>query len=102
MTDMRGLLLVEGEDIEPRHFKTARGNDAHLEKTHPLKDEIEIELILCALRKKIPIPGICRDSQLLNVIGGGTLFGDVHKEKKSRLKHINFRRAPAKNISDNE
>jgi gamma-glutamyl-gamma-aminobutyrate hydrolase PuuD len=89
---MRGLLLVEGEDIEPKHFKATRENYKHLEKTHPLKDEIEIELIRYALRKSLPILGICRGSQLLNVVCGGALFGDVHKEKKSRLKHINFAR----------
>jgi gamma-glutamyl-gamma-aminobutyrate hydrolase PuuD len=90
LTDMRGLLLVEGEDIEPKHFKATRENYAHLEKTHPLKDEIEIELIRFALRKNLPILGICRGSQLLNVVCGGTLYGDVQKEKKSLLKHINF------------
>ena len=42
------------------------------------------------LRKKLPILGICRGSQLLNVVCGGTLYGDVQKEKKSRLKHIDF------------
>jgi putative glutamine amidotransferase len=88
--DMRGLLLVEGEDIEPKHFKANRDNYSHLEKTHPLKDEIEIELIRLALRRHLPILGICRGSQLLNVVCGGTLYGDVQKEKKSRLKHINF------------
>jgi gamma-glutamyl-gamma-aminobutyrate hydrolase PuuD len=90
--DMRGLLLVEGEDIEPKHFQAGRENYKHLEKTHPLKDQIEIELIRHALRKKIPILGICRGSQLLNVVCGGTLYGDVQKEKKSRLKHIDFAR----------
>ena len=90
MSEMRGLLLVEGEDIEPRHFKGTRENYEHLEKTHPLKDKIEITLIRYALRKKLPIFGICRGSQLLNVVCGGTLYGDVQKEKKSRLKHINF------------
>ena len=89
---MRGLLLVEGEDIEPKHFQATPENYSHLEKTHPLKDEIEIELIRHALRKKIPILGICRGSQLLNVVCGGTLYGDVQKEKKSRLKHIDFSR----------
>jgi gamma-glutamyl-gamma-aminobutyrate hydrolase PuuD len=88
--DMRGLLLVEGEDVEPKHFKATRGNYSHLEKTHPLKDDIEIELIRHALRRKLPILGICRGSQLLNVVCGGTLYGDVQKEKKSRLKHIDF------------
>jgi gamma-glutamyl-gamma-aminobutyrate hydrolase PuuD len=90
MAKMHGLLLVEGEDVEPRHFKARPENFEHLEKTHPLKDKIEIKLIRHALRKKIPILGICRGSQLLNVVCGGTLYGDVQKEKKSRLKHIDF------------
>ena len=87
---MRGLLLVEGEDIEPKHFKATRENYKHLEKTHPLKDEIEIELIRHALHRNLPILGICRGSQLLNVVCGGTLYGDVQKEKKSPVKHIDF------------
>jgi putative glutamine amidotransferase len=90
LADMRGLLLVEGEDIEPKHFNATRENYKHLEKTHPLKDEIEIESIRYALRRKLPILGICRGSQLLNVVCGGTLYGDVLKEKKSSLKHIDF------------
>jgi len=88
--NMCGLLLVEGEDVEPKHFKATRANYKHLEKTHPLKDEIEIELIRLALRKHLPILGICRGSQLVNAVCGGTLYGDVQKEKKSRLKHIDF------------
>ncbi len=90
MTNMKGLLLVEGEDIEPEHYKARPENFKHLEKTHPLKDEIEIRLIRHALRKNLPILGICRGSQLLNVVCGGTLYGDVQKEKKSQLKHIDF------------
>jgi gamma-glutamyl-gamma-aminobutyrate hydrolase PuuD len=90
MPDMKGLLLVEGEDIEPKHYKARPENYKHLEKTHPLKDEIEIRLIRHALRKKLPILGICRGSQLVNAVCEGTLYGDVQKEKKSRLKHINF------------
>jgi gamma-glutamyl-gamma-aminobutyrate hydrolase PuuD len=90
LTDMQGLLLVEGEDIEPKRFKATRDNYKHIQKTHALKDEIEIKLIRHALRNKLPILGICRGSQLINVVCGGTLYGDVQKEKKSRLKHINF------------
>jgi gamma-glutamyl-gamma-aminobutyrate hydrolase PuuD len=90
LPEMRGLLLVEGEDIEPKHFKATPENYTHLEKTHPLKDDIEMELIRHALRRHIPIFGICRGSQLLNVVCGGTLYGDVQKVKKSRLKHINY------------
>jgi putative glutamine amidotransferase len=90
LANMRGLVLVEGEDVEPRHFKATPANHKYLQKTHALKDKIEIELIRHALRRDIPILGICRGSQLLNVVCGGTLYGDVQKEKKSRLKHINY------------
>ncbi len=87
---MRGLLLVEGEDVEPAHFRSRRANFKYLEKTDPLKDQIEIRLLRLALRRRLPILGICRGSQLLNVVCGGTLYGDAQKEKKSRLKHINY------------
>jgi putative glutamine amidotransferase len=85
---MRGLLLVEGEDIEPRRYKAERANYRHLEKTDPEKDEVELRLLRHALQQHLPMLGICRGSQLLNVVNGGTLFGDVKKEKCSRLKHI--------------
>lgn len=88
MTDMSGLLIVEGEDVEPTRYDAVPANHKYLEQTHSLKDEIEIRLMKVALRKKLPIFGICRGSQLLNVVCGGTLFGDVQKEKKSDLKHI--------------
>jgi len=90
MERMDGLLLVEGEDVEPKRFKARKGNYQYLEKTHPLKDEIEIRLLRQALRLKIPILGICRGSQLLNVVCGGTLYGDVQKEKGSHRPHINY------------
>lgn len=90
MTDMCGLLLVEGEDVEPVRYEAMPANHKYVEQIHPLKDEIEIRLIRTALRKKLPIFGICRGSQILNIVCGGALFGDVQKEKKSRLKHINY------------
>lgn len=85
---MDGLLLVEGEDIEPRRYPAQKENVRYLEKTDPLKDEMELRLLRQALRRKLPVLGICRGSQLLNVSCGGSLFGDVRKEKRSRLRHI--------------
>ena len=86
--EMRGLLLVEGEDVEPLRYKAKKENLEYVEKTHPLKDEIEFWLVKHALEKGVPLLGICRGSQLLNVACGGTLFGDVQKEKGSPLKHM--------------
>ncbi|MFY9690468.1 MAG: type 1 glutamine amidotransferase [Candidatus Acidiferrales bacterium] len=90
MEQMNGLLLVEGEDVEPKRFAARQDNFRYLEKTHPLKDEIEIRLIRHALRRQMPILGICRGSQLVNVVCGGTLYGDVQKEKQSHRPHIDY------------
>jgi gamma-glutamyl-gamma-aminobutyrate hydrolase PuuD len=85
---MSGLLLVEGEDIEPKRYAAEKANFHYLEKTHPLKDEIELRLLRHALRRHLPVLGICRGNQLINIVSGGTLFGDVRKEKRSKLLHI--------------
>jgi len=90
MQGMKGLLLVEGEDVEPKRYKPSAASLRYLEKTHPLKDEIEIRLIRQALRKRLPIMGICRGSQLVNVVCGGTLYVDVQKEKESNVRHIDY------------
>ena len=87
---MRGLLLVEGEDIEPRRYDARGAALRHLEETHPERDEIELRFVRLALRRRIPIFGICRGSELLNVACGGTLFVDVQHEKPSTLKHIDY------------
>jgi gamma-glutamyl-gamma-aminobutyrate hydrolase PuuD len=90
MQGMKGLLLVEGEDVEPKRYNPPAAALPYLEKTHPLKDDIEIRLIRHAMRQRLPILGICRGSQLINVVNGGTLYVDVQKEKNSRLKHIDY------------
>jgi gamma-glutamyl-gamma-aminobutyrate hydrolase PuuD len=90
MESMAGLLLVEGDDVEPKRFAARKANFQYLEKTHPLKDEIEIRLLRHALRRQVPILGICRGSQLLNVVCGGTLYGDVQKETGSPRHHIDY------------
>lgn len=102
--NMAGLLLVEGDDIEPKRFHGRKANFKYVEKTHPLKDEIEIRLLQHAMQREVPIMGICRGSQLLNVVNGGTLYGDVQKEKNSTLSHIDYEnydtyRHPAKVVS---
>lgn len=90
MDRMDGILLVEGEDIEPKRYAARKENYEYLEKTHALKDEIEFRLVHRALRQKLPILGICRGSQLVNVVCGGTLYGDVQKEKGSHRPHIDY------------
>ncbi len=88
---MAGLLLAEGDDVDPRRFAARKSNFKLVEKTHPLKDEIEVRLLRHALANKLPILGICRGSQLMNAVCGGTLYGDVQIEKRSQRPHIDYR-----------
>lgn len=91
MEMMDGLLLAEGDDVDPKQFAARKSNFQFVEKTHPLKDEIEVRLLRHALARKLPILGICRGSQLMNVVCGGTLYGDVQIEKRSKRPHIDYR-----------
>ena len=88
---MDGLLLAEGDDVDPKRFAARKSNFKLVEKIHPLKDEIEVRLLRHALAQKLPILGICRGSQLMNVVCGGTLYGDVQIEKQSQHPHIDYR-----------
>jgi putative glutamine amidotransferase len=70
-----GLLLAPGRDIEPRRY----GQEPHplLAATEPRRDAFELQLIPAALERGLPILGMCRGIQILNVALGGTLVQDV-------------------------
>ena len=66
-----GLVLAGGGDIDPRRYGT-RPHPA-TRRADPLRDEWEIRLADAALAADLPVLGICRGMQLLNVVLGGTL-----------------------------
>jgi putative glutamine amidotransferase len=70
-----GILLGGGRDIEPNRY----GQEPHekLAPTDPERDEFELELVERALDQGLPILGMCRGIQILNVALGGTLVQDV-------------------------
>jgi putative glutamine amidotransferase len=67
-----GLILAGGADIDP----TSYGADPHYEtqNTVPERDHFEIALARGAMERDIPLLGICRGMQLMNVARGGTLL----------------------------
>jgi putative glutamine amidotransferase len=69
-----GLLLGFGRDIDPRRYR----GELHpaMTEVSPERDEFELALVADALQRGLPILGICRGMQLLNVALGGTLYPD--------------------------
>jgi len=67
-----GLLLAGGADIDPGSY----GEQVHVETvgTVPERDAFEISLARAAIERDIPVLGICRGMQLINVARGGTLM----------------------------
>lgn len=70
-----GILLTGGTDIDPARY----GAEPHpeLQATETERDDLELRLLACALDREIPVLGICRGIQLVNVHLGGTLHQHV-------------------------
>ena len=81
-----GLVLAGGADLDPASY----GAEAHPETngTVPERDAFEIALVRCALERDIPLLGICRGMQVMNVARGGTL----HQHLPELLGHEHHRR----------
>ncbi|MCC7022260.1 MAG: gamma-glutamyl-gamma-aminobutyrate hydrolase family protein [Thermomicrobiales bacterium] len=71
-----GLLLSGGPDIEPARFGDETVHPATYGIDLP-RDRFEIDLFHGALQRDIPVFGICRGIQVINVALGGTLIQDV-------------------------
>lgn len=83
-----GLILAGGADIDPASY----GQDAHPETvdTVPARDAFEIALARAAIEREVPLLGICRGMQLINVARGGTLVQHLPE----RVGHHEHRRVP--------
>jgi putative glutamine amidotransferase len=83
-----GLFLPGGEDIDPANY----GHDRHplLGATDKERDRTELLLTRWALAEGMPVLGVCRGVQMINVACGGTLTQDLHSENADLEKHDYF------------
>lgn len=72
------LLLTGGGDLDPSYY--GKLADETCFEIDPKRDLLEFALIERALSRGIPIFGVCRGLQILNVALGGTLIVDLSKE----------------------
>jgi putative glutamine amidotransferase len=92
-----GLLLPGGEDVEPARY----GEAPHpgLRETSAPLDEVELTLARWAVRDGVPLLGICRGIQVLNVAMGGTLYQDLGLRRRRAEKHDWFPGYPRDRLS---
>jgi putative glutamine amidotransferase len=69
------LVIGGGRDIEPHRY--GQEPDEALGPSDPHRDEFELELVERALERGLPLLGMCRGIQVINVALGGTLVQDV-------------------------
>ncbi len=81
-----GLLLSGGSDLDPGYY--GEKPIPELGVTLPERDAFEMALLGLALRRGLPVFGICRGMQVLNVALGGTLYQDLPSQLgRDVLKH---------------
>lgn len=83
---LHGILFTGGVDIAPRHYGVQAVHPTT--EVDPARDAAELPLAAAALRAAIPVLGICRGIQLLNVAAGGTLWQDLPSECPSDIVHM--------------
>ena len=81
-----GIMLPGGRDIHPLNY----GDDVteHCRQTVPDLDKTEMLLVRAAFERGIPVLGICRGSQLINVAMGGKLCQDIPALANRSIKII--------------
>jgi putative glutamine amidotransferase len=80
-----GLVLSGGEDVDPARYGE-KPNPA-LGAVQPARDTMEFHALDCALQRGMPVFGICRGAQVLNVHFGGTLYQDIDTQRPGNLRH---------------
>ncbi|QBF29951.1 gamma-glutamyl-gamma-aminobutyrate hydrolase family protein [Thalassococcus sp. S3] len=79
-----GVVIGGGDDISPTLYDGALTLEARLD---PARDEMEATLLGAAFDRNLPILGICRGSQMMNIVLGGSLHQNAYGVYRSRKYH---------------
>lgn len=82
----RGLLLCGGLDVETGRYGEETIPSAGVE-TSPERDALEWSLLDASREAGIPVWGVCRGLQVLNVYLGGSLWQDLPSQRPSPVEH---------------
>ena len=80
-----GLLLTGGKDVDPARYGETILN-SHV-SPEPERDAFELPLAAAAYEQAVPLLGICRGMQVINVALGGSLWQDLPAQVPAALPH---------------
>jgi putative glutamine amidotransferase len=83
--DFDGILLAGGEDVDPELYGERIKYDNV--KANRARDDFEMALLGDGIKSRLPILGICRGIQTINVRFGGTLYQDLKSDTTLELDH---------------
>ncbi len=75
--NLQGVILSGGNSINPSLYGN---NDLKLQDVSDRRDKCEIRILEKAIEMRIPVLGICRGLQLINVFFGGVLVNNEKEE----------------------
>ncbi len=73
---IEGIILTGGEDIDPKLY----GENIDWPNISSFRDQTEKKMLEIAIARKIPVLGICRGMQFINVFFGGKLVKNIKEE----------------------
>lgn len=83
---VRGIVLSGGIDVDPARYGEAILPDAEVEVSRE-RDQLEWDLLDLARERRLPVWGVCRGLQVLNVYLGGNLWQDLPSQTPSKIDH---------------
>lgn len=86
LDNVQGLILSGGHDVDPRFY--GEEPKQKIGATWPERDHFDMRLLKLAEDNGIPVLGICRGAQIINVAHGGTLYQDLSYRSEETLKHM--------------
>ncbi|MCU4676128.1 gamma-glutamyl-gamma-aminobutyrate hydrolase family protein [Catenovulum sp. 2E275] len=79
LEQLDAIVISGGDDIHPELYGEEVDPDIYYDEA---RDQLESSAILYAFKHNLPMLGICRGYQLINVMAGGSLFSDIKSQRK--------------------
>jgi putative glutamine amidotransferase len=80
LDSVHAMVVPGGLDVHPRAYKEFLGPRMDYKMTDESFDDFELELLRRSYETGLPVLGICRGEQLMNVAAGGTLKQDINSD----------------------